>query len=82
MRPVLRTDTRKPFRPEPRLGGEEEDGEDSLGTQRELPVIGAYPLARPTAKYHVSHGTRLGGEAGITPVKRKHQRLNTAATPL
>lgn len=41
-------------------GEEEEGGEDSLGSQGQLPVVGANPGACPTAKNHVSHGPSLG----------------------
>lgn len=48
---------------------EGEDG-DSLGTQSQLPVIGAHPLARPAAKNRVGHGTGLGGGRGHTCKKQ------------
>lgn len=69
---MLHRDTRKPFRPELRLEGEEA-GEDSLGTKRELPVVGTYPLSRPAAENRVGHGTRLGTSCRITPVRSKCQ---------
>lgn len=60
--------------PELGLEGEKAGGEDSLGTQSQLPVVGAHPLARPAAKNRVGHGTGLGGEAGLNqPVGSKHQ---------
>lgn len=54
------TGTRKALGPELRLQGEKAGGGDSLGTQSQLPVVGAHPLARPAAKNRVSHGTGMG----------------------
>lgn len=69
---MLHRDTGKPFRPELRLEGEEGD-EDSLGAQRELPVVGTDPLSRPAAENRVGHGTGLGTSRRITPVRSKCQ---------
>ena len=79
--PVLHTDTRKPFRPELKLEGEEEGSEDSLGTQCQLPVVGAHPLACPAAKNRVGHGTRLGRRGRDHTCKKQTPALSTAATP-
>lgn len=65
------------MRAELRVEGEEEEegGEDSLGSQGQLPVVGANPGARTTAKNHVSHGPSLGrgGVAGVTPGRSKQR---------
>lgn len=79
--PVLRRDTGKPFRPELRLEGEKKGGEDSLGTQCQLPVVGAHPLAHPAAKNRVGHGTRLGRRGRDHTCKKQTPALSTAATP-
>lgn len=79
--PVLHTDTGKPFRPELRLEGEEGGGEDSLGTQCQLPVVGAHPLACSAAKNRVGHGTRLGRRGRDHTCKKQTPALSTAATP-
>lgn len=69
-------DTRKAVGAELRVEEEEEEGgEDSLGSQGQLPVVGANPGASPTAKNHVSHGPSLGrgGVAGVTPGRSKER---------
>lgn len=59
--PALHRDTRKAVGAELGVEGEEEEGgEHSLGSQGQLPVVGANPEARPAAENHVSHGPSLG----------------------
>ena len=61
--------------------GEEQGGEDSLGTQCQLPVVGAHPLARPAAKNRLSHGTRLGRRGTDHTCKKQTSAVSIAATP-
>lgn len=80
-RPVPHIDTRKQFHPQLRLEGEKGGGEDSLGTQSQLPVIGAHPLARPAAKNRVSHSSRLVRRRRDHTCKKQTPALSAAATP-
>lgn len=80
---VLHRDSRKGVRAELREEGEEEEeegGEDSLGSQGQLPVVGANPGAHPAAKNHVSHGPRPGeGWGGRAHTWKKQTAATLAA---